>query len=59
MFVLIKILRYMQLNAVCFVLLLHRKFVINKNLPIGLEAKSNLWGNCGVIVYTLFVALCT
>ena len=33
------------------------KFVINKNLPIGLEAKSNLWGNCGVIVYILFVAL--
>ena len=29
------------------------KFVINKNLPIGLEAKANLWGDCDFIVYIL------
>ena len=29
------------------------KFVINKNLPIGLEVKANLWGGWNFIVYIL------
>jgi len=26
-----------------------KSVVINKNLPIGLEAKANLWGDCSVV----------
>ena len=32
-------------------------FVINKNFPIGVEAKSNLWGDC--VFYCVYIICCS